>query len=234
MRQLFPQWFQKLDIEDPAIEAIIDSGYLFALPERDELGRRVIFSCASKFDATKFTSAQMARTHSLVCEYLMDEEANQVAGYSYITDEGGLTMSHVSLWSFVDLRNMLKCIQNSTPMRHKETHFVNIPSYANKIIEFSISIISDKLKKRVFLDKNIEELKSRVNPDLLPKEYGGKIPMADMIATFKSGLKAHRAKILALDDMFIEITKSPTNWLGHEDSDIETGVVGSFRKLQVD
>lgn len=234
VRQLFPQWFTNLDPEDPAIDEIIESGYLFPLPERDEHGRRILFSCASKFDATKFTSTQMARTHSLVCEYLMDEEESQIAGYTYITDEGGLTMSHVSLWSFVELRNMLKCIQNSTPMRHKETHFLNIPHYANKVIEFALNIISEKLKKRVFLDKSIEELTSRVDPKLLPKEYGGEIPMADMVKLFKQDLKRFRDKILYLDDMYIEITKSPTNWIGNDDSDIETGVIGSFRKLQVD
>lgn len=195
---------------------------------------RVIFACASNFDASKFTSAQMAKVHSLICEYLMDEEESQIAGYCYVTDEGGLTMSHVSLWSFVDLRNMLRCIQNSTPMRHKENHFINIPSYANKVIEFGLNIVSDKLKKRVFLHKNLEELTAHVNPALLPKEYGGVKPMADIIRDFKADLKKFRDKILYLDDMYIEITNSPTNWIGNDDSDIETGVIGSFRKLQVD
>ena len=234
VRQLFPNWFTKLDINDPALEAIIDSGYLFPLPERDELGRRIIFSCASKFDASRFTSAQMARTHALVVEALLDDECSQISGYCYITDEAGLTMGHVSLWSFVDLKNMSKCIQASSPMRHKETHFVNIPSFANKVIEFTMSLVSDKLKKRIYLDKNIEELKASVNPALLPKEYGGTVPMAQIIADFKTDLRKQRAKTMALDDMFIEVTKSPTNWLGNDESDIESGVVGSFRKLEVD
>lgn len=46
MRQLYPDWFQNLDINDPDIEAIIDSGYLVPLLERDEHGRKVILSCA--------------------------------------------------------------------------------------------------------------------------------------------------------------------------------------------
>lgn len=48
IRQLYPEWFQNLDIDDPDIEAIIDSGYLVPLPQRDERGRRVILSCAGK------------------------------------------------------------------------------------------------------------------------------------------------------------------------------------------
>lgn len=234
VRQMFPNWFKNLDIDDPSLGEIFDSGYLFPLPERDELGRRIIFSCASRFNASKFSSAQMARTHAMIVESLLDEQESQVAGYCYITDEAGLTMNHVSLWSLVDLKKMSKCIQVSSPMRHKETHFVNIPSFANKVIEFALSLTSEKLKKRMFLDKTIEDLKSRVNPKLLPKEYGGTIPMAEMIATFKENLRKQRAKTLALDNMHIELTGAPTNWLGNDDSDIDAGVVGSFRKLEVD
>lgn len=40
VRQLFPQWFMNLDPADPDIDAIIESGYLFPLPERDEHGRK--------------------------------------------------------------------------------------------------------------------------------------------------------------------------------------------------
>lgn len=108
-----------------------------------------------------------------------------------------------------------------------------MPSIANKVVEFGMSLVSDKLKKRIFLDKNIEELKSRVNPDLLPSEYGGKVSMADMVKEFKETLRKNREKTLALDGMFIDLDGPPA-WLGNDDADIEAGVVGSFRKLEVD
>lgn len=151
IRQLFPQWFSKLDIDDPALNEIFDNGYLVPLPQRDEQGRQVIFSVAAKFDPYKFTSVQMARIHSLICEALLDDEESQVAGYVYVNDESGMNMGFVSLWSLTDLRSILKCIQNSTPMRHKETHFINIPHYANRIIELAVSMLSDKLKKRIIV-----------------------------------------------------------------------------------
>lgn len=139
----------------------------------------------------------------------MDEEENQVHGYSHVNDESGLTMGHLSAWTLTDIRNMLRCIQNSTPMRHKETHFINIPSYATKVIEFAVSLLNDKLKGRVLVSivesstvnilretkkihgyfahqvhKNLDELKEAIDPKILPKEYGGEIPMADMIGEY--------------------------------------------------
>lgn len=82
--------------------------------------------------------------------------------------------------------------------------------------------------------KNLNELKAKVNPVLLPKEYGGTIPINDIITDFKARLRRQRAAILALDDMYIEITKESANFGGSEDADIDAGMVGSFRKLEVD
>ncbi|XP_043286862.1 clavesin-1 isoform X2 [Venturia canescens] len=228
IRQLYPEWFQNLDIDDPDIEAIIDSGYLVPLQQRDERGRRVILSCA----------AQMARAHSLVVEALMDDEDNQVHGYSHVNDESGLTMGHLSAWSLNDIRNMLRCIQNSTPMRHKETHFINIPGCATKIIEFAISLLNEKLRSRILVHKSLDHLRETINPKILPKEYGGEVPLADMIASFKKELRSKRDQLKALDDMYIEITKDSTcanGTSGQTSNDaLDSSISGSFRKLEVD
>ncbi|KAG8271748.1 hypothetical protein J6590_056224 [Homalodisca vitripennis] len=134
---------------------IVDREYLVPLPERDSEGRKVIFSCAAKFDPYKYTSAQMARVHSIVVESLMDDEENQITGYSHVNDESGLTMGHISLWSLNDIRHMLRCIQNSTPMRHKSTHFINVPTYANKVFDFFTALLNEKLKNRVMGDSKL-------------------------------------------------------------------------------
>lgn len=65
----------------------------------------------ARFDPYKYTSVHMVRCHSLVVECLMDDEENQIRGYSYCNDESGLTMGHISLWSLSDIRKILQCIQ---------------------------------------------------------------------------------------------------------------------------
>jgi len=65
----------------------------------------------ARFDPYKYTSVHMTRCHSLVVECLMDDEENQIRGYSYCNDESGLTMGHISLWSLSDIRKILRCIQ---------------------------------------------------------------------------------------------------------------------------
>ncbi|XP_058831804.1 clavesin-1-like [Topomyia yanbarensis] len=234
IRQIYPNWFHKLDINDAELEAIIDTGYLFALPERDEYGRKIVFSSAGKFDTSRFTAAQLIRIHSLVVEALLDEEESQIAGYVHVIDDSDLSMGFLGIWSFADIKNLAHCVQNSLPMRQKENHFVNLPTFANKLSEFILSVLSDKLKNRVFVHKNMDELKTKVNPKLLPQEYGGTVPMADCIAQFKSFLKSKRDQLVALDEMQIEINKNSPYWADSTDADIAAGVIGSFRKLEVD
>ncbi|KAJ8869341.1 hypothetical protein PR048_030916 [Dryococelus australis] len=134
------------------------------------------------FDPHKYTSADMVRVHSLVVECLMDEEESQVCGYTHINDESGLTMSHISMWSLSDIAKMTKCVQKSTPMRHKSSNFVNLPIYASKFMEFFITLLNEKLKSRIKLIPNIEQLQKIVNIKILPKEYGGEIPLNEMIS----------------------------------------------------
>lgn len=80
----------------------------------------------------------------------------------------------------------------------------------------------------------MDELKEKIDVSLLPKEYGGTVPMDEIIKNFKERLRSKRATILALDEMHIEITKESANFAGNDDADIDAGVVGSFRKLEVD
>lgn len=48
LRQKYPMYFMNLDCLNPAVNDLIDSGYMFASPFRDNYGRRVIIGTASK------------------------------------------------------------------------------------------------------------------------------------------------------------------------------------------
>lgn len=36
-------------------------------------------------------------------------------------------------------------------MRLKESYFLNLPAYANKVMEFAMGVLNEKLKKRVIV-----------------------------------------------------------------------------------
>lgn len=68
-------------------------------------------------------------------------------------------------------------------MRHKEVHGINAHPSMKFALDFGMSLISEKIKKRVNLYTNLEEAiaSGNLQTDVLPKEYGGVMPMAEMI-----------------------------------------------------
>lgn len=68
-------------------------------------------------------------------------------------------------------------------MRHKEVHGINTHASMKFALDFGMSLISDKIKSRVRLYTNLDEALENgyLERDILPKEYGGIMPMKDMI-----------------------------------------------------
>ena len=78
---------------------------------------------------------------------------------------------------------------------------------------------------------NFTELSKHVDVQVLPKEYGGKIPLSEMIADYKQKLQINRELILSNDKMDIIIPET-MDWFKNENA--EAGVSGSFRKMEID
>jgi hypothetical protein len=138
------------------------------------------------------------------------------------------------------------------PMRHKEFHATLIHPSMKFVLDYSLSLMSEKLRKRVFFHTKLDDQNS-VDRSLLPAEYGGKIPMSEMIGMFIKELEAKRDLILSHDDMTVKLelypeavrlgsTRSLKVPLDAEPEAFEdkkdmygmSGVQGSFRALEID
>lgn len=76
-----------------------------------------------------------------------------------------------------------------------------------------------------------------VDIDIYPERYGGKESQQDLMNYFKQKMFLKRDKIRALDDMAVQLTKVDGEDLTtamDSNSNIEPGLAGSFRKLEVD
>lgn len=69
-----------------------------------------------------------------------------------------------------------------------------------------------------------------MDSEILPKEYGGSVPLKDMIEELKKNLLKHRSDLLALDDMSVDLYALEKNDLTQ---DVHS-TAGSFRKLELD
>lgn len=112
--------------------------------------------------------------------------------------------------------------------------------------------MSEKLRNRVHVYSKVEEIKA-IDKKILPREYGGLMPMKEMIEIFKEELKAKRDLLLSHDDMNVRfelyngtVRRGSISALSMPlDSPVDafnekkemfgmSGVQGSFRKLEFD
>ncbi|XP_077283458.1 clavesin-1-like [Arctopsyche grandis] len=232
-KKMKPEWFTNINYDDPAIQDVINSGYLVPLPQRDVNNRCVVMIRSGCLDPKKHTLTDTIKAHALITELLIDDELNQIYGYSFINDYNNLTMSHMSMWSLTDIKMLLGCTQNVCPIRNKANYFINTPSVAQQVLSFVISLLDDKMKKRFIVLENVNQLNDCLNPSILPKEYGGEVPLADMIDDLKKKLDSVKGFILSGDDMYID-TDGDYKLEGMMEAELGTGTTGSFRKLEVD
>lgn len=67
-------------------------------------------------------------------------------------------------------------------MRHKEVHAINAHPSLKFALDFGMSLISEKIKSRVKIYTSLEDAKNnKMDTSMLPKEYGGTMPMKEMI-----------------------------------------------------
>ena len=76
----------------------------------------------------------------------------------------------------------------------------------------------------------------RCESTLLPKEWGGVCDLQEFNQRFQDHLEDRRQVLLALDEMDIDTTNYTSLWKHHEapENEIDSGAMGSFRKLDVD
>jgi len=203
MRMAHPKWFQNLDIEDPMVLELIESGYIFVLPDRDANGRRVVFSVARALDPSKHNTSHVVRAHIATFETLLQEEENQVRGFTYVFDCSGLTLAHLSIWTPQECSKVLSICEKNLPMRHKDINLLNLPFPMWAVFEFCKTLLSDKIRKRFTVLSNIEKLKNKLGIEILPSEYGGVESVDEMASKWVQEVADQRNNLLELDQMVV-------------------------------
>lgn len=239
--------FTNLDCRDPKVARLIDLGYMFALPKRDKNGRRVIFYRPGVFDLGEFINADMLRVHGICYETLAANEENQIRGVVHAGVGTGIGLQYLTLFSIKEAVRIAKNGERIIPMRHSEMHGCNINPALKVAMEWGLSLISEKLQKRTRIYTDIKDID--MDKSLLPKEYGGVMPMAEMIELWKKELEAYRSTMLLEDQLAVNLEmyseaaragaisalkQNLNGCLGTGGTNSTYGLAGSFRKLEVD
>ena len=166
------------------------------------------------------------RLAAVVSTALLEQEETQIAGTATIVDHEGMTMKQTSMFSVTDVIDFADCIKSSVG-RHKKLYIVNLPPFALFLLEAARSTLNDKLKKRITIARDMEDLKKYLDPLLLPKEFGGKYAEEEHKEFFNEYFKTVRPKLEEIKARVVDWNKVPGLKRSNES-------VGSFRKLEID
>jgi hypothetical protein len=194
-RRKYAKWLILNDADMDRVWQLFDRGYAYPLISRDDDGKRIIFIQVRKFDTNYFNSCDAVRLLSLLIATLIEEEETQIAGISSISDYTDVSSHYFNLFSIKDIKDFATCAKNATIGREKENYFVNLPIFAGFLFEVGKRALNEKLRSRLILTKDMTELtKHHVDVAILPKEYGGIVPEAEMLNYFKEQLYEKRRK----------------------------------------
>ncbi|KAL6442244.1 hypothetical protein ACFW04_002485 [Cataglyphis niger] len=202
------------------------------------------------FNPHKYTNVDMCKIHAITYETLMEDEENQVRGFVHFADGAGVSFPHLTLFTPKEAVRIVKNGERTVPMRHKEVHAINSHPSLKFALDFGLSLISDKIRSRVRIYTSLEDaINHKMDVSMLPKEYGGTIPMKEMIDLWRKEVIAMRPTLLNNDKMRVRLELYSEkaregavsalkqgfgcSSVGSNDSAIY-GITGSFRKLEVD
>jgi hypothetical protein len=174
--QHFPQYYGNFEavFEENSIRKL-DFGGLLLMPERQKDGSRIILNRPKVLDILKLSPTELIRVGIAASMLVNGEEETQIAGVINIYDMTDFPKRLLTYFTFSDYKNIIYLLAHVLPLRLKGFYIVGLPSFARQFLNWGLSFVHKKLKKRVIFVKDLEELKNFVDFQLLPLEYGGKL-----------------------------------------------------------
>lgn len=229
-KQANPQWFHNLTIKDRGVRGVLESGWAIVLPEHDDFGRQVVIINTGRQDPKRFTTTDYYRAIQLVLRLLEDDERNQIAGYVLFYDHVGLTLEKILMFGVGDLRRFSQATLKSMPVRLKMSHNYRMPTLAQFFFEICLHLFPARMRNRFVVTPTLADADG-IRLDMMPKEYGGKVPQQEMIDAFIKFAEDRVDQCLLDEEMKID-----TGSVDKQRCKLKTvdSITGSFKKLEVD
>lgn len=110
----------------------------------------------------------------LSMEALIEEDANQISGIVVVVDMAGFAWSQLRKFGPSQAKKVMHIMEKCMPIRLKAIYVINESTLAD--IGFAIMrpfCVSDLNERIFFLGNDMQALHEYIEPEMLPREYGG-------------------------------------------------------------
>ncbi|CAL1278028.1 unnamed protein product [Larinioides sclopetarius] len=167
------------------------SKFVNILPWRCQDECAVLIFQWGKWDPSELPIDELKQILVMVLYQALRDPMTQINGFKVIYDLEGLSYKHLKHLTPHNVFLFYNGIVNCTPARYKEIYVINESAILKLIWRIIKPMMSEKIKSRVRFVRKLEELFDYFPRCIMPTEYGGDIPEADIKAWIKRAKKEH-------------------------------------------
>jgi len=234
LRSLLPEFFSGWNPMKADMQKALAYGGTLPLPGYDNKGRKVVIIRPGAHDPAEMKMETVQRASFMVWDIMGDESEQMfITGMVLIFDFDGFTMNHFTQMPPSTVKKLMPCWEDCNPLRPQSMNYIRTPSIFNTVYSFMNGIMSEKMKSRLRVHgDDFQALYKEVSKDILPKDYGGDgMSLAELTNYWKNKCESRSDWLKQRETMKSDESRRPGE---PKTTEQMFGMVGSFRKLNVD
>ncbi|CAH0713761.1 unnamed protein product, partial [Brenthis ino] len=229
-RSRFRDLYEHRSLTEPPLNEVCKFLDIVPLPKLTDEGLRVtIFRVRPNYPESAAEINAAVRAILLICDVRLHDET-LIAGDVFIWEASHVRASIAArvAASASSVRRSIQLAQAAYPQRMRRIHVVGAPTLVASSLNLMRACVNEKIRKRYYLHSKTEELLEHFPARVLPIEWGGEEESIEILN------KKWRRRVDEVRDYLRDLSEicnvcPDTQY----DNDIY-GVVGSFRKLDID
>ncbi|XP_038213768.1 alpha-tocopherol transfer protein-like [Zerene cesonia] len=232
MRTAVPEFFTNRDVTIPELQEILKIIQMPPLPGLTPDGRRVVLMRGLDKDAQTPNVADAFKLALMMGDVRLKEEIEGVAGDIYVLDASVATPTHFAKFTPTLVKKFLVCVQEAYPVKLKQVHIINVSPLVDKIVNFVKPFLKEKIRERIFIHGDANDLYKHIPQEMMPSEYGGKAgPMDELHNAWVKRLEEYKEWFAEQEDVKANEALRPGKPTNYDEL---FGIDGSFRQLVID
>jgi len=227
-----PEFFSNRDPSDKFLQEIINLGLIMPLPvDETKSVPRIILTRLGGYDYNKYDFLSVMKVTYMMADWCMiNSDVTIITGHVNVVDLRGCGLGLLSQITPSVIKK-LSTLLEPFPVRIKAIHLVHPPKGMDTAFRMFMSVCHEKLRSRVFLHENFEELQKVFDKKHFPSDYGGaNLSLQDTIENWRQILDKNK-------EWFVEDAKYGVEIQNGTKSAVKStlfGAEGSFRSLEID
>jgi hypothetical protein len=232
LKSMVPEYFANRDPLNPQILRSMETSLFIPLPKLTSEGCRISLNRLRNPEIDNFEFADYVKVNFMSIDVRLCK-LDMYKKEIFIFDLNKFSMSHLTT-ILPQIKKFIYCGTTAYPLRIHQVHILNMPSYAQTMINVVLGILKKKIAERIMIHNSVDDLKKYINPELLPSDYGGTLPKTadELTEDWKEVLIENRDWFLSQNSLLCDETRRTKK--PNVKVNMLTGLEGSFRKLEVD